>query len=119
MPKLTNEIITAAIAGYESQKARIDQQIAELRAMLKGGPAKTTTLEITSPKRRKFSAAARRRMAEAQRARWAKIKGESKSLAPAKAPAKTKRKISAAGRRAMAEASRKRWAAVKAGKGKS
>jgi len=28
--KLTNEIITAAVAGFESQKARIDAQIAEL-----------------------------------------------------------------------------------------
>ena len=29
-PKLTNEIIIAAIAGFESQKTRIDAQIAEL-----------------------------------------------------------------------------------------
>ena len=33
---LTNEIITAAIDGYESQKARIDAKIAELQAMLPG-----------------------------------------------------------------------------------
>ena len=36
-PKLTPEIITAAIAGFEQQKTRIDAQIAELRAMLPGG----------------------------------------------------------------------------------
>ena len=38
-PKLTNEIITAAIDGYEVQKTRIDARIAELRALLAGGPA--------------------------------------------------------------------------------
>ena len=35
--KLTNEIITAAIAGFEQQKQQIDVQIAELRASLSGG----------------------------------------------------------------------------------
>jgi hypothetical protein len=119
-PKITNEIIAAAIAGYESQKTRIDQQIAELRRLLAGGPAKTAAPAAgTSPKRRKFSAEARRRMKEAQQRRWAKIRGESEPAKPATVPAKPKRKISAAGRRAIAEASRKRWAAVKAAKGKS
>src|ERR1035441_2577108 len=77
-PKLTNEIITAAIAGFEGQKTQIDDQIAELRAMLSGVPAETAaTSEEGGPrKRKKFSAAARRKMALAQKARWAKLKGE-------------------------------------------
>jgi hypothetical protein len=41
-PKLTNEIIIAAITGFESQKTKIDAQIAELRAMLSAGPAGPT-----------------------------------------------------------------------------
>jgi hypothetical protein len=119
MPKLTNEIITAAIAGYESQKTRIDQQIAELRSLLTGRPAQLSAKQEGAPhKRRTFSAKTRRRMKEAQQLRWAKIRGESEPSKPAKVPAKTKRKISAAGRKAMAEATRKRWAAVKAAKGK-
>jgi len=117
--KLTNEIITAAIAGYESQKTRIDQQIAELRSLLTGGPAKTAaTADGTSPKRKKFSAATRRKMREAQQRRWAKIRGASEPSV-AKVTAKPKRKISAAGRKAIAEAARKRWAAAKAAKGKA
>ena len=32
-PKLTSEIIVAAILGFEAQKSRIDARIAELRAM--------------------------------------------------------------------------------------
>ena len=31
LPKLTNEIIDAAILGFEEQKRRIDAQIAELQ----------------------------------------------------------------------------------------
>ena len=115
--KLTNEIITAAVAGYESQKTRIDQQIAELRSLLTGGPAKTAaTADGTPPKRRKFSAEARRRMKEAQQRRWAKIRGASEPSVPVTVSSKPKRKISAAGRKSIAEAARKRWAAVKAAK---
>ena len=60
---LTPEIITAAIDGFEAQKHRIDTQIAELRAILSPGPAETAaTPEAPAPKRKKFSAAARKRM---------------------------------------------------------
>ena len=119
MPKLTNEIITAAIAGYESQKVRINQQIAELRSLLAGGPAKTAAIsEGAPPKRWKLSAETRRRMKEAQQRRWAKIRGASEPSKPATVLEKPKRKISVAGRKAMAEASRKRWATVKAAKKK-
>ena len=34
--KLTHEIITAAIDGFQAQKHHIDAQITELRAMLSG-----------------------------------------------------------------------------------
>src|ERR1039457_6935324 len=92
--KLTNEIIAAAIDGFTAQKARIDVQISELKAMLPGGPAETAaTPESPTKKRRKFSAAARKRMKEAQQRRWAQIKGESEPPAPATKP---KRKLSAA-----------------------
>jgi hypothetical protein len=118
-PKLTNEIITAAIEGYESQKTRIDQQITELRSLLTGGPvANAAKPEDATPKRRKFSAETRRRMKDAQQRRWAKIRGESEPPTPVTVLPKPKRKISVAGRRAIAEAARKRWAAVKAAKGK-
>lgn len=40
-PRLTSEIITAAIEGYESQKTRIDGKPAELRGMVYGGFAET------------------------------------------------------------------------------
>ena len=81
MAKLTNTIIQAAIAGFEAQKKSIDVQIAELRGMLTGTSESSTEETPAKATRRKFSAAARKRMRDAQKLRWAKIKGES---APAK-----------------------------------
>lgn len=115
--KISAGIINAAIEGFESQKRRIDEEIAELRAMLSGGPAETATMpEGTPGKRKKLSAAARRRMALAQKARWAKIRGEAEQTVPAapEAPPKPKRKLSAAGRAAIIAATKKMWAAKRA-----
>ena len=113
-PKLTNEIIAAAIDGYEFQKTRIDAKIAELRAMLSGGSAETAATPEPPTRKRKVSVAARRKMALAQKARWAKIKGVSEP-APAKAP-KAKRKISKAGMARIIAAKKERWARVRAAK---
>jgi hypothetical protein len=115
MAKLTNTIILAAIDSFEAQKKSIDVQIEELRAMLTGALATSDRAIPAKETRRKFSATARKRMREAQQARWAKIRGE--SAAPAKkaaAAAKPKRGLTAAGRKALSVAMKKRWAAKKA-----
>ncbi len=118
--KFTNDIITAAIEGFEYQKRRIDDQIAELRAMLPGGPSRPeSSTDFTTPtparKRRKFSAAARRKMAQAQKARWARIRGESESSAQSAAePVKPKRRISEEGMKRIIAAAKKRWRLQKA-----
>ena len=113
--KLTNEIMEAAIAGFEAQKQRIDQQIAELRQLMSGevpAPPPVTATPTGRP-RRKMSAAGRKRIAEAQRKRWADARQDG-SAAP-KAPAKKgKRRLSPEGRRRIIEATKKRWAAVRA-----
>ena len=103
-PKLTDEILAAALEGYEAQKTRIDAQIAEIRSMLGGGRTDAT------PKR-KVSASARRRMARAQKLRWKKIKQGSEAAQAA--TAKPKRHMSASARKRIAAAQKKRWAAVK------
>jgi hypothetical protein len=115
-PKLNAEIIAAAIEGFELQKRRIDSQIGELRAMLSGGRTEGTATPEASTRKRKVSTAARRRMAEGQRKRWAAIKAESKKpeSAARPEPAKPKRKMSAAGRRAISEATKRRWALKRA-----
>src|SRR5260370_40879714 len=98
---LSSEILTAAIIGFEEQKRHIDTQIAELRAMLPGGRTEpAATPETPTLKRRKFSAAARQRMKEAQQRRWAKIRGESEGPSePGQLQAaKPKRKLSKDGK---------------------
>jgi hypothetical protein len=110
-PKLTSEVVLAAIEGFEHRKLRIDVQIAELRALLSGGPIETTTTEPPTRKRRKMSAAARKRIGDAQRKRWAASKKAAGPSAPEAAP-KAKRKLSKAGRAAIVAATKKRWAAI-------
>ena len=115
--KLTNEIITAAIFGYERQKTEIDVQISELRAILSSDSIPDSSVTRVKGKR-KMSPAVRKRMAEAQRKRWADFRGES---ALVKSPVKEKpvkkkkkkRKMSPEGRAAIAEAQTKRRAAEK------
>ncbi len=64
---------------------------------------------------RVVSAAARRRMAAAQRARWAKVRTQSPTNGSAKSSGTaTKRTLSAVARRKIAAAQRARWARVKA-----
>jgi hypothetical protein len=116
MPKsrFSENVINAAIEGFEAQKRRIDGQIAELKALL---PGQGTEVAATSePPKHKISTAARRRMALGQKRRWAAIKGAAEPPAPAVTPepAKAKRKLSAAGRKAIQEALRRRWAQKRA-----
>jgi hypothetical protein len=112
--KLTRPIIEAAILGFESQRERLAHQVAELRAMLDGGPKETaTTPEPAKRKRRKMSAAGRKAIAEAQRKRWAASKKAAERSAPQAAP-KPKRKLSRAGRAAIVAATKRRWALKRA-----
>jgi hypothetical protein len=111
MAQLTQEIIDAAIEGFESQKRRIDEQIAELRALSNGNAPAVAV----APKKRGMSAAGRKAIAEAQRKRWAAAKGQAETKAPKVAtPVKKKRVLSAAGKAAIVAALKKRWAAKKA-----
>jgi hypothetical protein len=122
-PKLTNELVIAAIKGFEEQKAGIDAQITELRAFLSGEPAEPALIPAPEkPARRKVSAAGRKAMAEAQRKRWAAIRAKPEPQGSAtptatptsKAAPKPKRKLSAAGRAAIIAATKKMWAAKRA-----
>ena len=108
--KLTNEILTAAIAGFQQQKRAIDERVAALRQMLHRNGAVTAAPATNG--RRPVSAAARKRMAAAQKKRWAAVRGQQPKTA-AKAARPKKRKLSAAGRKAIIEATKRRWAAFR------
>ena len=116
-----HDFLTHPIESLE-RALHIRKQIAQLEKMLKDvmSPEPMSKAEIRAVAgskrrgRRKMSAAAREKIAAAQRARWAKQKG---TAAPASV-VKTKRKggMSEAGRARIAAAQKARWAKVKAGK---
>jgi hypothetical protein len=111
---LNSDILTAALIGFEVQKDRIDIQIAEIRSLIDGGPKESDAAADSGKPKRKVSAAARRRMAKAQKLRWKKIK---QGAEPEKAEtAKPKRVLSAKARKAISAAQKARWAAKKAAK---
>src|SRR5438876_555639 len=112
--KLTNADLTAALVGMEFERDLLGDKIREIRQILGGLSEPAATTETVKP-RKKRSAAVRRRMALAQRARFAKLKKGSEPTQAVAAKPK-KRKMSAAGRRAISLASKKRWAAIKAAK---
>ena len=64
---------------------------------------------------RRLSASARARIAAAQKARWAKVRGNAGAQQKV-VPIRGKRTLSAAARRKIAAAQRARWARVRAGK---
>jgi hypothetical protein len=120
MPTLSKQIIEAAIEGFEGQKLHIDAQIAELRAMLNGGPVASVTEPKAGTAKRKMSPAALRHMREGQQRRWAKAKAEpAAALKVVSKASKPKRRLSAAGKAAIVAALKKRWAAKRAATGET
>jgi hypothetical protein len=127
-PILNPELLTAALAGLEAQRQQIDSRIAEVRRMLGSRAAATARATPASSQKRVMSAAAKARIAEAQRKRWAEFHKE-QGTAPRKGagPAASKpaharprkRRLSPEGRRRIIEATKKRWAAVRAAQKKA
>lgn len=75
MPIQNNDqILAAAIEGLEAKKDAIDIQITRLRQMMPGESSNDATAESTRG-RRTMSPSARKRIAAAQRARWAALEG--------------------------------------------
>jgi hypothetical protein len=93
----------------------IKQQIASLEQELAGVLGAASASRAGAPKRKiHMSAAARARIAAAQRARWAKFKRAKNAKAGRKAAPKLKRKVSAAARAKLSAIAKARWAKVKA-----
>ena len=103
--RIDQSVLAMALIGYDAEKKKIEGIIADIRVQLGGG--RPTGAVQSVPKKRTLGVAALKRIAAAQRKRWAAIKN-----AKAK-PERPKRKLSAAGRKAIIAATRKRWAAVR------
>jgi len=93
---------------------KLQQAISTIEGL--NGNSAATSLNGTLPKKT-LSAAARRKIAQAQRARWAKFKKQSPK-ANVKSIRSGSSRISAAGRKRIAAAARARWARVRAQRSK-
>ena len=95
-------------------KEQIEGLQRELQGIFNGGSVGNGAARRGRPPggRRRMSAEARARIAAAQRARWAKVRG----TAPKLQSGKKRRTMSAAARARIAAAQRARWAKVRAGK---
>jgi hypothetical protein len=93
----------------KQERDRVQQQLSGLNAALEAFAGVYRSGNGSQP-RRVMSAKGRARIAAAQRARWAKVKGKQVTATPAK------RTMSASARRKIAAAQRARWAKVRAAK---
>ena len=115
------DFLAAALRGFEQQRSEIEGKIADLRRQVgRRGATDSSGMwsggaSAPAGKKRTLSAAARERIAEAQRKRWAAARQGSKPSS-AKKPAAAQRRMSAAARKRIADAARKRWAAFRANK---
>lgn len=103
IPRMAN--LGAVVKELQQERDRIDAAIKVLASLNGGTP--------TQSRGRTMSAAARRRISAAQKARWAKVKTKSTP-----GTARPKGRISAAGIARIRAAAKARWARVKAGKKK-
>jgi hypothetical protein len=102
-PTMAN--LSGIIGQLKKERDRVQQQLSGLNAALE---AFAGVHRNGSQPARKMSARGRARIAAAQRARWAKVKGQ--KVVPIKPG---KRTMSASARRKIAAAQRARWAKVK------
>jgi hypothetical protein len=65
-----SDLLQAALIGYQAQIKEIETAMTAIRAQLKGS-SDATAPEAQPRKKSKFSAAARKKMAAAQKRRWA------------------------------------------------
>jgi hypothetical protein len=110
-----------AISSLSAQQLRraaaIKEQIDVLESELGKILGRDGATQVAGGKR-VMSVSARARIAAAQKARWAKVKGKSSS-SPAESAGAPKRKMGAAARAKIAAAARARWAKAKAAGRKS
>jgi hypothetical protein len=75
-PKLDASLLQAALEGLEQQKNEINKKIATVRGMLGVPKAQAGAAAAPARRKRKLSRAARKRISEAQKRRWALAKAK-------------------------------------------
>jgi hypothetical protein len=120
MGNLTNALqeLRAELSRAQSQVEKLEQAISVIDSLNGSGSTRKTNQPV-----RVISAASRRKMAQGQKARWAKVRKESKPVVAAAKPTGSALAkpytMSAAARKKIAAAMRARWAKIKAGQKKA
>ena len=107
--KQTLANLSGIVKQLKKERDRVQHQLSGLNAALAAFAGVYRNNAGTKP-RRKISAKGRARIAAAQRARWARVRGRRKVVSIAEGG---KRTMSASTRRKIAAAQRARWARVK------
>jgi hypothetical protein len=119
MPSLGNALqeLRKDRSATQLRLEKLDQIISGIESLNGIGAAPSKTHQPT----RKVSAASRRKMALAQKARWAGIRKQSQPAAAAKTTgsAPTKRSMSTVARRKISLVQKARWAKIRAAKKKA
>ena len=110
MPDRTR-LFELALKGLEAERAKIDDEIAQITSQLNPRPATAQTAiagTSTSLKKRTMSAAAREKISEAMKRRYAELNSGK--------PQSAGSHLTAAGRKRLSDLMKKRWAEKRRGK---
>ncbi len=72
--RIDHALIQAALEGLEFQRQRLEEQVAQVRTLLRPRAEKHTVAQVPTKPKRTISAAGRKRIAAAQKKRWAALK---------------------------------------------
>ena len=106
-------LLELALKGLEAERARIENEITEIRNQL-NHRATVETVEVGMPrrrKRRKMSAAARKRISEGMKRRYAAMRQPGQNVQQGKQSQSGG--LTATGRKKLSEMMKARWAAKK------
>ena len=68
----TQRLLDLALKGLQAERAKLDDEVREIKAQL--GQGRSTTAQKAAPKRRRMSAAARKRISEGMKRRYAELR---------------------------------------------
>jgi len=130
----SRRLLELALKGLEAERANIDDEIAQSQGQLKPRPAVAeragTASPTTPPKKKTMSAAARKKISEAMKRRYAEVKkagehspagSQVRTLALVSPKQSTVKKqnggdrLTAAGRKKLSDLMKKRWAEKRKG----
>jgi len=101
----STRLLELALKGLEAEREKIDDEIVQIKSQLNPRPAtaQTATAENSAPpKKRRMSAAARKKISEAMKRRYAELNSGERQNAGSH--------LSMAGRRRLSDLMKKRWA---------